>query len=128
VIYGGSETTAGQIPDGLSNTFLLGEKNLDPKHYNTGMNINDNQGAYTGFNWDNCRVVKTNAPPSPDTYGTTGNNVNSTWASRFGSAHKDIWQVAYCDGSVSNLSFSVSIRVATQLANRRDGGPVARPN
>jgi hypothetical protein len=128
VMFGGSETTPSQISDGLSNTLLLGEKNLDPNHYDTGRNINDNQGAFTGFNWDNCRVIKTSAPPSPDTPGTVGNNARSDWAPRFGSAHKDVWLVGYCDGSVSSLSYSVQIDVARRLANRRDGQFTQRPN
>jgi prepilin-type N-terminal cleavage/methylation domain-containing protein len=127
VIFGGSETTVAQVTDGLTNTLLIGEKNLDPTHYDTGQNINDNQGAYSGFNWDNCRVIKTGAPPSPDTPNTVGNNVNSAWASRFGSAHAGIWQVAYCDGAVSPLSYSLDLSVAIRLANRRDGKVVSRP-
>jgi hypothetical protein len=128
VIFGGSETTAAQISDGLSNTLLIGEKNLDPTHYDTGQNINDNQGAYSGFNWDNCRVIKAAAPPSPDTPNTVGNNVSSAWATRFGSAHPGLWQVAYCDGSVNSLAYSLDINIAIHLANRRDGKVLTRRN
>jgi hypothetical protein len=127
VIFGGSETTSGQIPDGFSTTILIGEKNVDPIHVDSGRNINDNQGAYTGFNWDNCRVIKDSAPPSPDTPNTVGDNRNSTWAPRFGSAHRGLWQVAYCDGAVSSMSYTVSIDVAKKLANRRDDAHVERP-
>jgi prepilin-type N-terminal cleavage/methylation domain-containing protein len=127
VIFGGSEITSGQIADGFSTTLLLGEKNVDPIHVDSGQNINDNQGAYTGFNWDNCRVIKASAPPSPDTPNTVGNSVNSSWASRFGSAHRGLWQVAYCDGAVSSISYTISIDVAQKLANRRDGLHVTRP-
>jgi len=121
VIYVRSQTTNGMIADGLSNTLLIGEKNINPQHYETGQSINDNQGAYSGFNWDNQRVINSDNRPTPDTYG-------KILRSTFGSAHKDIWQAAFCDGSVTALSFMIDLRVGTLLANRNDGQHVARPN
>jgi prepilin-type N-terminal cleavage/methylation domain-containing protein len=121
VIFVRSEITAGMIPDGLSKTLLVGEKNINPDHYDNGRSINDNQGAYSGFNWDNQRVINDNNPPTPDTPGRT---LRST----FGSAHSGVWQVAMCDGSVTALAYSLNLRVAKQLANRRDGRYLAWPN
>lgn len=111
-----SEIKAAGIPDGLSQTFLLGEKNVDPQHYDTGRALNDNQGAYTGFNWDNQRVASGQWPPAPDTHGSG----NRHYAA-FGSAHSGVWQTAYCDGHVVGLSYAMGGIVAGQAANRQDG-------
>ncbi len=43
------------ITDGLSNTYLLGEKYLDTDHYYSSEDNADNENVYTGLNWDNCR-------------------------------------------------------------------------
>ena len=121
VIFVRSEITPGMIPDGLSKTLLIGEKNINPQHYETGQSINDNQGAYSGFNWDNQRVINNDNHPSQDTYGRV---LRST----FGSAHKDMWQAAFCDGSVTAMSYTIDLRVGILLANRRDSQHVDRPN
>ena len=115
-----SQIKASAITDGLSQTFLLGEKNVDPDHYDTGQGLNDNQGAYTGFNWDNQRVASRQWPPSPDT-AESGRDYYAC----FGSAHSATWQAAYCDGHVANLSYEASGIVAGRVANRQDGTPVA---
>jgi hypothetical protein len=114
-----SELKASAITDGLSHTFLVGEKNVDPEHYDTGQALNDNQGAYTGFNWDNQRVASGQWPPALDTHGSGRNHYAS-----FGSAHAAAWQAAHCDGHVASLSYSISGTVAGRIANREDGASV----
>ena len=42
-------------------------------------------------------------------------------------AHAGIWQAAFCDGSVTQISYSMDIQVGKKLANRRDGQYVDRP-
>jgi hypothetical protein len=92
------------------------------------MAINDNQGAYSGYNWDNCRIARDDAPPSRDTPGTVGGGLGGdTWPARFGSAHLDVWQVAYCDGSVGSLSYTVNGELVGHLAHRNDGRPQVWP-
>ncbi|MEX2316134.1 MAG: DUF1559 domain-containing protein [Pirellulales bacterium] len=121
VMFARSQITPALIPDGLSVTLLIGEENLNPQYYESGDPRNENQGAYNGFNYDNQRVVNADNRPFPDTYG-------QTVLSAFGSAHKGLWQTAFCDGSVTSLSFTIDLKVAMQLADRRDGQYVARPN
>ena len=111
-----SEVAAAGIPDGLSRTLLVGEKNVEPQHYDTGQALNDNQGAYTGFNWDNQRVARESQPPAPDAAGT-----GQRYYPSFGSAHPEVWLAAFCDGHVESLSYSLGGALAGQLANREDG-------
>jgi prepilin-type N-terminal cleavage/methylation domain-containing protein len=118
-----SEITPAAITDGLSHTFLVGEKNIDPVHYNTGEALNDNQGAYTGYNWDNQRIASTRWPPTPDTLKSGGDNYAS-----FGGAHSGLWQAVHCDGHVSALSYDIDITVVSRMANRKDGLPASLSN
>jgi hypothetical protein len=113
-----SELGPATIIDGLSHTLLVGEKNLDPLRYDDGQALNDNQGAYTGFNWDNVRVARADQPPAPDTIGS-----GERFYSSFGSAHPELWQAAFCDGHVASLSYSLGGALAGRLANRDDGMP-----
>ncbi len=118
-----SEIKPSAITDGLSHTFLVGEKNVDPQHYSTGQALNDNQGAYTGFNWDNQRIASTRWPPTPDTMAS-----GRRYYASFGSAHSGLWQAAYCDGHVASLSYDVDPIVASRIANRKDGLPQTSSN
>ncbi len=52
VVYTTSMIRVVDITDGLNNTYLLGEKNLDPDHYNDGIEATDNEPIYNGFDWD----------------------------------------------------------------------------
>ncbi len=54
-----------QITDGLSKTYLIGEKYLQPELYTTGNDAGDNENALTGLNWDNARTASTGGAPCP---------------------------------------------------------------
>jgi prepilin-type N-terminal cleavage/methylation domain-containing protein len=111
-----SEILASDITDGLSRTLLIGEKNVNPEHYDSGEALNDNQGAYTGFNWDNERVANRRWPPSPDAIDS-----GRQFYASFGSAHTGLWQAAYCDGHVATLNYDLDVTIAGSFANRKDG-------
>jgi hypothetical protein len=128
VIFVRSEVRGSQITDGTSNTFLLGEKHLDPQYYEAGRPNsieprNDNQGAYTGGNWDNLRVARQGMEPIRDTF-----NAGESHYPRFGSAHASGWNVAICDGSVTFLTYEIDGITAGRFANRGDGQFVQWPH
>jgi prepilin-type processing-associated H-X9-DG protein len=111
VAYCGSMITIADVSDGASNTYLVGEKFLDPGEYETGIGAADNECAYIGDNEDIARW--TYLPPCQDT-GNGGYR-------GFGSAHSNGFQMAFCDGSVHMINYSIDPPVHGYLGNRKDG-------
>jgi prepilin-type N-terminal cleavage/methylation domain-containing protein/prepilin-type processing-associated H-X9-DG protein len=135
VMFYRSEIKPAQITDGTSKTYLVGEKFLSPDMYEelpAGGNARygDNQGVYSGYEWDNHRVAwKPNLPNDP---GTTVDElsyqprqdvagVDEANIYAFGSAHAGGLNMAMCDGSVQTISYDISRDAHRSLANRMDG-------
>jgi prepilin-type N-terminal cleavage/methylation domain-containing protein len=116
VIFGRSEVDFRQITDGLSNTYMIGEKHLPVDHYYTGEDPGDNESVYVGFNNDTCR--SSIAPPEHDTGVVMRHNL-------FGGPHPTVWQVALCDGSVHAVSWEIDEDIHRRLGNRADGKPAS---
>ena len=109
-----SEVKNAQITDGSSNTYLAGEKYLNPDHYFTGLSGDDNEHWASGFNNDQYRSGL--FPPVRDTRGL---NLNALGV--FGGVHASGVQFVLCDGSVHNISYSIAEIAHKRLANREDG-------
>jgi hypothetical protein len=107
------------VKDGASNTYLLGEKGMDPKQYETGLAPNDDQTAYSGDTEDTCAWTRTNLPPIRDTP-----DENYT-VSRFGSAHVGVFVMAFADGSIRTISYGIPPETHRLLGNRADGKVVS---
>lgn len=123
ISYERSEVAIRQITDGLSNTYLVGEKFVPYREYLTGGNLGDNETWCTGFNNDNYRKSSRfvdeeilEARPIPDT-----DLISAEGEARFGSAHPTVWNVVLCDGSVKEMSYSIDWQVHRDLGNRLDG-------
>lgn len=121
VTYMRSEVKVAHIEDGLSKTYLAGEKYVNPDGYDTGALANDNEGAFTGFNNDVNRSSNPAFPPRRDRRGLfTGCG--------FGSNHQSAWHAAMCDGSVQSVSYSIDPETHSRLGNRGDGQIVDFPS
>jgi len=119
IVYTGSLIKMSDIVDGTSNTYLAGEKYVCPDYYATGMDYGDNEAALVGDNEDNARwtLAGTNSVavvPQPDTPG-----LYSRWL--FGSAHANGFHMAFCDGSVQFINYSIDLETHRCLGNRKDG-------
>lgn len=104
------------IQDGTSNTWLGGEKQLDPIAYTTGvMESDDNEGYSDGWDWD--VMCYSTIQPAPDTsvrgYGSGSGS--------FGGPHTGGFLVVYCDGSVRLINYSIPLSTVELLCNRNDG-------
>ena len=127
ISYERSKVSIRQVVDGLSCTYLIGERYIPQADYESGFNSGDNETWCTGFNNDNYRSTGwivgrdyVDAPPLADSLHVE----DEITVGRFGAAHPDFWSVAFCDGSVRSMSYDVASTVHRDLGNRLDGNPV----
>lgn len=111
IAYQRSEVKPAMISDGLSKTYLVGEKYLNPNDYLTGVDIRDDHSMFAGDDLD--MHAWTDQPPAQD----TGGFISYT---TFGSAHPAGVIMAWADGSVRTVSFYVDAGVHRLSGSRND--------
>jgi hypothetical protein len=111
------------IHDGLSKTYLIGEKMIDPAKYENGLSIGDNDSIYSGFTNDLHRYagLAGATPPWLPPLRDGIENVDPKGYLRFGSAH-DGFFMAYCDGAVTFVGYDIDPEVHYRAGHRRDLG------
>lgn len=124
ICFARSQVTMAMITDGSSNTYLLGEKHVNPDNYFDGLDGGDDWSMFTGQQDDIVRSVAypdTNKPgsyayypPMPDSPGLV-----NYWG--FGSAHSSVLNMSLCDGSVRAVNYQIDLEVHRRLGNREDG-------
>jgi prepilin-type processing-associated H-X9-DG protein len=128
IMFYRSQLKISQISDGTTNTYLVGEKYLNPAAYDgaaasidPGWDLGENQSMYTGFEWDNHRIAwhpngqnKETTQPRQDTLGYTN-------VAAFGSAHAGGLNMAMCDASVQFIGYDIDSDIHRWMANRHDG-------
>ncbi len=107
------------ITDGPSNTYLLGEKNVPADHYTDGVNLGDNEDAYIGADRDTLRG--TFSDQSSVVYPVARDQAGVDNSFAFGSAHVSGFHMAFCDGHVQQIGYTISPTVHEELGNRHDG-------
>lgn len=105
VAHQASQLKFDHVRDGLSNTYLVGEKRmcLSDASY-------DDQGALFGSDLDTVRW--THEPPGAD---------SDESGMGFGSVHSGAFGMLLCDGSVDWVPYDIDREVHSRLGNRKDG-------
>jgi type II secretory pathway pseudopilin PulG len=119
-----SEVRLRDVNDGLSQTYLLGEKHVPRSEYYLGEDWGDNESAYSGDDRDLIRF--TGRPGdrafNPISDGTPfSNNHDKLGGMVFGSGHSSIFQMAMADGSIHHISYSIDQYIHSILGSRADG-------
>ena len=127
VCYNRSQVTMAMIADGASNTYLLGEKAVNPDCYTANHDGGDDWTMFTGHQdyivrsvgWPDTTYPSGYypLPPMQDTPGISD-------YSGFGSAHSNGLNMSLCDGSVRFESYTIDPEIHRRLGNRDDGLPI----
>jgi prepilin-type N-terminal cleavage/methylation domain-containing protein len=120
ICYQRSDVQIKHIADGMSQTYLVGERYLNPENYLTGEDYADNSSMFSGF--ENETIRTTHSPPKVDTPGDWYLVATRFGASTcgFGSAHSSVFQISFADGSVHSISYGIDEEIHRSLGNRQD--------
>lgn len=124
VSYLRSMVTNAMVRDGTSNTYLIGEKYLNPDHYNTGIDGGDNSNFFNGYENDNYRMTYFNPDDPTNVFTPLQDQPGNDGSNRFGSVHAGGCNFVLCDGSVRSISYSIDPWTHRCLGNRDDGQPI----
>ena len=101
VWVGGTRVGAKNIVDGLSTTYLVGEKFMNPEKYETGFDYGDFGPMIA---WRGHSFIRAGRGT---TFRDRNGNCNAS-CHNFGSAHPAFWNVVMADGSVQAKDYSMS--------------------
>jgi prepilin-type N-terminal cleavage/methylation domain-containing protein len=126
-----SEVTPDDVKRGLANTLLVGEKHLDKDSVEPeGPPFDAPCGdgvAFQGHGWSVLRWTGDSSPflphqdtePNKDPQDPPGPPPPSDLSTAFGSAHDDVFQAAFCDGSVRRIEYGVNSGVWSMMGRRK---------
>jgi hypothetical protein len=123
------------VKDGLSHTYLLGEKYIDRDLVKNGLSWGDDAGPYVSSDRSILRwgsypgeggstyylAPRHDGRGSPTDPGDIAYGMTGLGTFNFGSAHSTGFNMALCDSSVRPINYDVSEKVHRNLCNRTDG-------
>jgi prepilin-type N-terminal cleavage/methylation domain-containing protein/prepilin-type processing-associated H-X9-DG protein len=112
-----------EITDGLSRTYMIGEKQLNPLMYENGESDGDDGTVYACHNSDTHRSTHPRFPPQQD--GTPLGSED--YYGSFGSGHPGGFHMTMCDGSVRRISYLIDSSLHRALGTRASGEVVQVP-
>jgi prepilin-type N-terminal cleavage/methylation domain-containing protein/prepilin-type processing-associated H-X9-DG protein len=130
-----SNTDITRVTDGLSNTFLVGEKHV-PQGMFGRLKVGDGSiycGVWTTYSGRIAGIgvplgqgptdvtPTPNLPRPPGSTGTWRPGTDAVWSKKFGSWHPGVCQFAFCDGSVKAIRNNIDEVTLGRLACRYDG-------
>jgi prepilin-type N-terminal cleavage/methylation domain-containing protein len=125
IVHQRSRTRVVDVSDGTSNTYWLGEKNVDPERYETYSRPGDSQSMFNGHDQDNTRYAGINVLFNrAREYALIRDTRGESHHECFGGAHPGACLFAFCDGSVRPIGYSIASAVHGAMAARNDGTAV----
>lgn len=124
VSYVRSQVSFGEVRDGLSNTYFVGEKYVFLKDYLTINDAGYDQSLYTGADLDTNRA----AEDRPAWDGDDMSHLPNDGARLFGSAHPQAMNMAFGDGHVARVNYNIDLQTHRNLGNRFDGQSTSASN
>lgn len=118
VVQRWSRLTLAHLLDGLSTTYLVGEKFVPAARHDSGTDEGDASVLFAGYSSSNVRWG--NQPPLFD--GSAAEGPGS-----FGSNHRAGWNLACADGAVRTVSFTIDAAAHKALASRSDAALITIP-
>ena len=119
ICYEGSTTKETQVKDGLSKTYAIGEKYLNPDHYETGQDPSDDWSMYSGHQDDNHRV--SGNPSTGREWQPKADRPGLQDRASFGSAHRAVFLMCFADNSVASFDYDIDIETHRRYSNMKDG-------
>ena len=119
ITHCGSTIKIRHVTDGLSKTYAVGERYIDPVHYLDGVLHSNDWSMYVGIQDDILRTTyyrstaNRGAPPTQDTPGLSLD-------ANFGSAHPGGCLFVLCDGSVQSVAYDVELVIHWRYGGRND--------
>jgi prepilin-type N-terminal cleavage/methylation domain-containing protein len=121
---------AKNVTDGLSKTYLVGERTMSSLYYETIVGGSNGNSEPEGSIFIGEGNRSADNPPLHDPpiknwisdWKTLG-LVTSNWSDvlPFGSAHPSTWNMVFCDGSVHSMSYNISLATHQALSTRAGG-------
>jgi prepilin-type N-terminal cleavage/methylation domain-containing protein len=116
---------AKDVTDGLSKTYLVGEKSLNSDDYTTGAGMGDVGSIYECALGTCVRFAK--RLPSQDPQHA--NSTDSCFSCHdFGSVHSTVWNAVFCDGAVHAIPYTIDFANHAALASRNGGDAAKVPD
>jgi prepilin-type N-terminal cleavage/methylation domain-containing protein len=113
------------VKDGVSKTYLVGEKYLNRTKYGTGTDAADNEFWCVGYDNDMYRTAE--REPASDGQVLNAQGIPQDDNNRYGSSHEQAFHVVMGDASVKRIPYEIELTVHRRLAHRADGLPVQVP-
>jgi prepilin-type N-terminal cleavage/methylation domain-containing protein len=115
-----------EIIDGTSHTYLAAERYNSPDVYNTGIAASNDQGWDEAYDFDVCRWTVNDNPPAGtlSSFQPIRDQRGNDNPYNFGSAHAQVFNAVFCDGSVHPIRFTIDLETHRRLGNRKDRQPL----
>ena len=135
VMFYRSLIAVGNISDGASNTYLIGERSMatdfysthyikDPKWPNLGPAADCSGAVFNGESSCNSRGTAWEPRPDGPYRDPASGERNEVGLHRFGSAHRSGCHFVMCDGSVKSIPYNIDLLTHSRLGTRNDGESV----